>query len=111
MSKRNAEPLSYHAALVAQALAHGQAYGFDLMRTTGLPSGTVYPLLRRLEAAGLVRSEWEDIDAAAEGRPRRRNYRLTRAGRAALAGALPRLRAQARIFGMIDEGDVGAPAH
>ncbi|MGH7471577.1 MAG: PadR family transcriptional regulator [Longimicrobiales bacterium] len=110
MAPRTPEPISYHAALVAQSLASGHAYGFDLMRATGLPSGTVYPLLRRLEAAGLVRSEWEDIDAEREGRPRRRYYALTAAGRKSLAAALPRLRAQWQIFGVVGDGDAGAPA-
>jgi hypothetical protein len=50
--------ISYNAALVLQALGRGFGYGFDVMRTTELPSGTVYPLLRRLEDAGLVRSRW-----------------------------------------------------
>jgi DNA-binding PadR family transcriptional regulator len=111
MPARTPEPLSYHAALVAQALASGHVYGFDLMRATGLPSGTVYPLLRRLEAAGLVRSSWEDIDTVAEGRPRRRNYALTAGGRRSLAAALPRLRAQWQVFGIAGDGDAGAPAH
>src|SRR5208282_1432231 len=48
---------------------------------TGLPSGTIYPILARLERIGWVDSDWEDPDAhIAEGRPRRRYYRLTRAG-------------------------------
>jgi DNA-binding PadR family transcriptional regulator len=51
--------------------------------------GTLYKALGRLEAGGLLESWWEDADVAAfEGRPRRRIYRLTRAGRSALADAL-----------------------
>ena len=42
--------------LVLQALACGHRYGFDVMDATGLPSGTVYPVLRRLEKEGLVRA-------------------------------------------------------
>jgi len=52
-------------------------YGLDLMRDTGLPSGTLYPILARLERAGWVRAHWEEIDSAAQGRPARRYYRLT----------------------------------
>jgi PadR family transcriptional regulator, regulatory protein PadR len=52
-------------------------YGLDLMRDTGLPSGTLYPILARLERAGWVRADWEQIDPVAEGRPARRYYRLT----------------------------------
>lgn len=48
--------------------------------------GTLYKALERLEAAGLLASRWEDPQAAAaEGRPRRRLYRLTTSGRTALA--------------------------
>lgn len=52
-------------------------YGFELMRATGLPSGTLYPILARLEAAGWLVSEQEDIDPKTEGRSARRLYRLT----------------------------------
>src|SRR4051794_511042 len=52
-------------------------YGYDLIRRTGLKSGTLYPILARLEAAGLVSSDWETNDPAGLGRPRRRFYRLT----------------------------------
>ncbi len=56
-------------------------YGLDLSEATGLPSGTVYPILARLERIGWVESDWEAPDAhIAEGRPRRRYYRLTREG-------------------------------
>ena len=46
-------------ALVLQALLDGHHHGFDIMDATGLPSGTVYPILRRLDAEGVVRSRWE----------------------------------------------------
>jgi PadR family transcriptional regulator len=55
-------------------------YGLDLMRDTALASGTLYPILVRLERAGWVESRWEDIDPAAEGRPSRKYYRLTPTG-------------------------------
>jgi PadR family transcriptional regulator PadR len=56
-------------------------YGLDLCTVTGLPSGTIYPILARLERMGWAESGWEDPDAhIAEGRPRRRYYRLTREG-------------------------------
>lgn len=57
--------------------------------TSGLPSGTVHPILARLETVGWLTSRWEDIDPRAEGRPARRYYQLTPDGlelaRAALA--------------------------
>lgn len=52
-------------------------YGLDLMQDTGLASGTLYPILIRLQRAGWVESYWEDIDPVAQGRPSRRYYRLT----------------------------------
>jgi DNA-binding PadR family transcriptional regulator len=52
-------------------------YGFDLMRATGLASGTLYVILARLERAGWLISEQEDIDPVAAKRPARRLYRLT----------------------------------
>ena len=52
-------------------------YGLDLMAEAGLPSGTLYPILVRLEKAGWVRAQGEEIDPVAEGRPARRYYRLT----------------------------------
>ena len=51
--------------------------------------GTLYRALDRLQRSGLLESEWEDpLVAASEGRPRRRLYRVTAAGEAALAGDL-----------------------
>jgi PadR family transcriptional regulator len=55
-------------------------YGLDLMAATGLPSGTLYPILHRLREAGWVGAEWEPIDPVAEGRPLRRYYELTAEG-------------------------------
>lgn len=97
--------LSYNGALVLHAVAQGHAYGFELMRVTGLPSGTVYPLLRRLEASGLVASDWEDEGVAhSDGRPARRHYRLTAAAEPVLLEATQRLLQQRRLF-EAGEGD------
>lgn len=91
--------ISYNTTLVLQALAAGAGYGFEVMRVTGLPSGTVYPILRRLEASGLVRSEWEDSGAAhGDGRPARRYYEATAEGRVALSESLERLRSHRRLL-------------
>jgi DNA-binding PadR family transcriptional regulator len=92
-------PLSYNGTLVLQALAKGHKYGFEIMRVTALKSGTVYPLLRRLEAGGLVQSNWEKTDQAFdEGRPARRYYEPTPAGERALSEALQRLAAQRHLL-------------
>jgi DNA-binding PadR family transcriptional regulator len=74
---------------VLSALARGIRHGFDILDETGLESGTVYPILRRLERAGLVRSSWEPVQRArAEGRPPRRYYELSGAGAEVLKEAL-----------------------
>ena len=80
--------------LVLQALARGYSHGFDVMDATELPSGTVYPILSKLEATGLARSGWEDARSARrEKRPPRRYYEITAAGAAELGEALKRLTA------------------
>jgi PadR family transcriptional regulator, regulatory protein PadR len=55
-------------------------YGYDLMKATRLPSGTLYPMLARLQQQGLVHSEWEEQRTDAAGRPPRKYYRLTADG-------------------------------
>lgn len=73
--------ISSATALVLDALARGSRYGFDILDATGLPSGTVYPILRRLEADGCVTSKWESARVAQQDqRPPRRYYTLTAAG-------------------------------
>lgn len=52
-------------------------YGLEISRRSGLPTGSIYPILTRLEAAGWITSAWEEIDESREGRRRRRYYRLT----------------------------------
>jgi DNA-binding PadR family transcriptional regulator len=85
--------LSYSAAVILQALANGYKYGFDIMDITGLPSGTVYPALRRLEETGLVDSNWEKEGVAQrEQRPPRKYYELTPDGERARAEAVKRYR-------------------
>ena len=53
-------------------------YGYDMMKDTGLGSGTLYPLLMRMSDQGLVEAEWRE--PARPGRPARHAYRLTAAG-------------------------------
>jgi DNA-binding MarR family transcriptional regulator len=56
-------------------------YGLKLSEMTGLPNGTLFPLLERLRQAGWVERYWEQDQAAEiEGRPRRRYYRITPKG-------------------------------
>lgn len=85
--------ISHSAAVILQALSNGYKYGFDIMDVTGLPSGTVYPALRRLEDTGLVGSKWEKTGIAQrEQRPPRKYYELTPNGKEALAEAIKRYR-------------------
>jgi PadR family transcriptional regulator, regulatory protein PadR len=87
-----AEPkLSHTAALILRAISAGYIYGFSVMEMTGLPSGTVYPAMRRLERDGLIQSKWEqETIANAEQRPPRKYYKVTRAGKATLEATLKR---------------------
>ncbi|HEX4156077.1 MAG TPA: helix-turn-helix transcriptional regulator [Acidobacteriaceae bacterium] len=91
--------LSHSAALILKALSLGYCFGFDVMEVTGLPSGTVYPALRRLERDELVQSKWEpEQDASANQRPARRYYQLTREGKAAALAATERYPLLARLL-------------
>ena len=54
--------------------------GSDVNKRSQIASGTLYPILLRLESAGWLTSRWEAIDPVSAGRPRRRLYRLTRSG-------------------------------
>ncbi len=94
-------------AFVLRALATGHRHGFEIMEVTGLASGTVYPVLRRLEGERAVSSAWEDEAEAREaGRPRRRVYELTPHGEALAQMAAERLREATRF--LTDEGLAGA---
>lgn len=57
-----------------------QLAGAQVNQRCGIASGTLYPILLRLESAGWLVSQWETINPSVEGRPRRRLYRLTSAG-------------------------------
>jgi PadR family transcriptional regulator PadR len=91
--------LSHSVAILLKALSLGYQFGFEMMDVTGLPSGTVYPALRRLERDGLVTSNWEPEDVALkELRPARRYYELTQAGREAEATATKRYPLLSRLI-------------
>jgi PadR family transcriptional regulator, regulatory protein PadR len=90
--------LSHTAALILQAVEAGFMYGFSIMEATGLPSGTVYPAMRRLEGDRLITSRWERQSIAdAEGRPPRKYYKVTAEGKATLATARKRYPLLARL--------------
>lgn len=74
----------------------GDHYGLELIKATGLPSGTLYPILLRLERAGWVQSRWEKIDPVQAHRPARRYYQLTGDGAAQARTSLARLHERTR---------------
>jgi DNA-binding PadR family transcriptional regulator len=77
--------LTHITALILQAIDSGFVYGFSIMEMTGLPSGTIYPAMRRMEEDQLIRSRWErQAIADREQRPPRKYYQLTISGEAAL---------------------------
>lgn len=71
-----------------------QLSGAEVHERSGLASGTLYPILLRLEAAGWFVSRWESIDPSEAGRPRRRLYRLTSTG----------LKRASEVFGSFNRG-------
>ena len=91
--------LTHATSLILRAIAAGYRHGFEIMEASGLPSGTVYPALRRMESWGHVTSEWEDEAVAhGEGRPRRRLYALTETGLELAARAGARLQEAQRLL-------------
>jgi PadR family transcriptional regulator PadR len=76
-------PVTLQTQAIMSALLENPStphYGLELARAAGLASGTIYPILARLERAGWVRSELEDIDPKVTGRRPRRYYMLTGEG-------------------------------
>jgi PadR family transcriptional regulator PadR len=70
-------------------------YGLELGQLAGLASGTIHPILARLERCGWMESRWEDQDPHQVGRPRRRYYQLTPDGVTYATRALQRVRTPA----------------
>ncbi|MFG3620822.1 PadR family transcriptional regulator [Nocardia sp. NPDC047654] len=80
---------------VLQALLERPAdehYGLKISEHSGLPTGSIYPILTRLETAGWVTSDWEQIDESVEGRRRRRYYQLTKNGATAAREEIAKMR-------------------
>lgn len=90
-AKMTIETLQVLAAIASRP--SDKHYGLELASAAQLPRGSIYPLLARLEGAGLVSSEWEDIDESGAGRRRRRYYTLTAAGAQAAVHEFERMRA------------------
>lgn len=102
MARRTVSTSSY---VILEAIAAGHRHGFDIIDVSGLPSGTVYPALRRFEAQGMVRAKWESAKSAhREGRPARRYYELTATGEKVLADARQRYQGLSRLAASPDPG-------
>ena len=87
-----------------------ELYGLEICAAAGLPTGTVHPILARLEGMGWLESSWEQIDARKEGRPRRRYYRLSESGSLRAQAAVARADAQAAKLRGMRPGLVGGGA-
>lgn len=87
--------LSPHAKMVLSVLLNARgawSYGYELARLADVKSGTLYPLLIRLELQGYLEAEWQPPSDS--GRPPRHAYRLTASG-VRLAQANPPLKSAA----------------
>jgi PadR family transcriptional regulator PadR len=81
-----------------------EMYGLEIGQAAELASGTIHPILARLEACGWLESRWEDLDPHKAGRPRRRYYRLTPDGVVHAARALDRVRTPASLLTRLNPG-------
>ena len=77
-------------ALLADPTA--EYYGAEIGEAAGLMSGTVHPILARLESIGWVKSRWEEVDPRVAGRPARRYYKITAIGAEQARTELARIR-------------------
>jgi PadR family transcriptional regulator len=113
MSKGSGPRMTLPTQLVLRALLAEPAqemYGLQICAEAGLPSGTIHPILARLERLGWLESRWEDIDSHREGRPRRRYYRLTSDGAELARAALGRATASVSAIAGLRPRPAGGPA-
>ncbi|MDQ1569775.1 MAG: PadR family transcriptional regulator, regulatory protein PadR [Actinomycetota bacterium] len=94
------EPLSRTTAAtidVLRVLAESPdpSWGLLVIKSSGRPAGTVYPILERLESLGWVTSSWDSDDSRSG--PRRRYYELTEEGGAAASSAIEEFAARSRV--------------
>src|SRR4051794_4625239 len=80
---RSGPKMTLPTQLVLRALLENPTqakYGLEICQDAGLASGTIHPILARLQGVGWLVDFWEDIDPHKEGRPRRRYYQLSSEG-------------------------------
>ncbi|MEV4226638.1 helix-turn-helix transcriptional regulator [Streptomyces bobili] len=84
-----------------------ELYGLEICSKAQLASGTIHPILARLESIGWLISRWEDVDPHEQGRPRRRYYRMSPDGAVAAREALARITAGRHALGILRPGLAG----
>lgn len=91
MGARRRRRISDATARVLQLFlddSNNPRYGLQILKTSRIPSGSLYPILIRLEEQEIIGSRWESATASSLGRPRRRLYELTPAGRSTARGLI-----------------------
>lgn len=81
-----------------------EMYGLELAQAAELATGTIHPILARLERCGWLESRWEEVDPHQAGRPRRRYYQLTPDGVVYATRALDRVRTPAPLLARLQPG-------
>ncbi|CAL9326371.1 PadR family transcriptional regulator [Streptomyces olindensis] len=84
-----------------------ELYGLEVCARAQLASGTIHPILARLESVGWLVSRWEEADPHEQGRPRRRYYRLSPDGCVSARAALARATADRNALGVLRPGLAG----
>lgn len=87
-----------------------EMYGLEISNAAGLASGTIHPILARLESAGWLTSRWEDADPTTEGRPRRRYYRLNPNSVSVVKAALAKKQGAAGGLALLRPSSAGGSA-
>lgn len=113
MATGSAPKMTLQTQLVLRALLEHptrEMYGLEICAAAGLASGTIHPILARLEHAGWLDSRWEDTDPREAGRPRRRYYRPSPRGVEIARDALDRAHARLARATALRLGLTGGPA-
>lgn len=84
-----------------------EMYGLEISEAAGLASGTIHPILARLEAAGWVTSRWEEVNPSQAGRPRRRYYQVDPNCVAAVRAALARKKSTGSVVAQLRPNPAG----
>ena len=110
MAVGSGPPMTLPKQLVLRAMLAEptqEMYGLQICQAAELPSGTIHPILARLEGCGWLESRWENIDPAKEGRPRRRYYRLSTEGAQYAHTALARIHTPRALANRLRPGLAG----